>query len=507
MSSTEFESHSGQLQLDYEVVIIGGGFSGIGAGIKLKKAGIHSFAILEKGEDHGGVWHFNTYPGVAVDISSFSYSFSFEQNPDWSRMFAPGRELKTYADHCVKKYQLAEHFRFHTSVEKTEFNQQHHAWIIYLSDGSRIVTRYIFSCTGPLSQPKSPDIQGLGDFTGKVMHPARWDHAYDIKNKKVAIIGTGATSVQLVPTLAPEVERLDVYQRTPIWILPKPDRPISSREKFVFRYIPGAQLAVRMLSNVLSEIVFVSGLLYHKQFPQIIRTAEKSCLKHLKRQIVDPQLRAKLTPHYGFGCKRPSISNHFYPAFNRSNVNLVTSGIERITQNGVVTTDGTVREIDCLITATGYRTIEKGNLPTYEVFGLDHLELGSFWEENRYQAYEGITVPGFPNYFTISFGPRSVTGASWFSIIEAQTTHAIRCVKEANRRHSTSVEVRQEPHDRYFSKVQKREKNIVMFNNDCTGANSYYFDKNGDAPYLRPSSGFAMWWRSRYFPLTDYQFS
>ena len=494
-------------QLDYEVVVIGGGFSGIGAGIKLKKAGIHSFAILERGEDLGGVWYFNTYPGIAVDISSFTYSFSFEQNPNWSRMFAPGQELKNYANHCVDKYKLNKHFKFNTSVKKTEFDEEHHVWSIHLSDGSKIITRYILSCTGPLSQPKSPEIEGLNDFVGKMIHPARWDHNYDIDKKRVAIIGTGATSVQLVPSIAPEVERLDVYQRTPIWILPKPDRPISKKEKFAFRYMPGAQLAARMFTNIMTEIVMVIGIIYNKQFPQIIRTAEKVCLKHLNKQIEAPEIRQKLTPNYGFGCKRPSTSNSFYPAFNRPNVNLVTDGIERITKNGIITTDGTYREIDCLITATGYKTMVKGNLPTYEVYGVGGLELGSFWEEHRYQAYEGITVPKFPNYFIISFGPRSVTGASWFSIIEAHTTHAIRCIKAANRRHATSIEVKQKSHEKYHKKVIKREKNNVMFNNDCGGANSYYFDGNGDAAYLRPSSGLELWWQSRHFPLKDYQFN
>lgn len=494
-------------KLDYEVVVIGGGFSGIGAGIKLKKAGIHSFAILEKGEDHGGVWHFNTYPGVAVDISSFTYSFSFEQNPNWSRMFAPGEELKNYANHCVEKYELAEHFKFNTSVTKSRFDEDQHVWVIYLADGNEIVTRHIFSCSGPLSQPKTPNIEGLSDFKGKVMHPARWDHDYDIKDKRVAIVGTGATSVQLIPTIAPEVERLDVYQRTPIWIMPKPDRPISKREKFAFNHIPGAQSAFRMLTNILTEIVMVSGIIYNKQLPQIIRGIEKVCLKHLHKQIEAPQMREKLTPSYGFGCKRPSLSNNYYPTFNRENVDLITDGIESVTENGVVTTNGDIREVDCLITATGYRTMEKGNLPTYEVYGVGGLELGCFWEEHRYQAYEGITVPKFPNYFIISFGPRSVTGASWFSIIEAHTTHAIRCVKEANRRLTTSVEIKQVPHDQYFEKVLEREKNMVMLNNDCAGSNSYYYDKNGDTPYLRPSSGLAMWWQSRHFPLKDYQFS
>ena len=502
----QYRSCNDKPQLDFEVVVIGGGFSGIGAGIKLKKAGIHSFAILEKGDDLGGVWHFNTYPGIAVDISSFTYSFSFEQNPNWSRIFAPGSELKTYANHCVDKYKLNEHFKFNTSVEKTQFDEGRHVWVIYLSDGSKIETRYIFSCTGPLSQPKSPDIEGLNEFTGKVMHPARWDHGYDIKNKKVAIIGTGATSVQLVPTIAPEVERLDVYQRTPIWILPKPDRRISEKEKFAFKYIPGAQSAVRMINNIMSEILLVSGIIYNKQFPQIIRAAERVCLKHLNRQIDAPEIRKKLTPKYGFGCKRPSLSNKYYPAFNRPNVDLITEGIEKVTEDGIVTTSGNFRNVDCLITATGYRTMERGNLPTYEVYGAGGLELGCFWEEHRYQAYEGITVPKFPNYFIISFGPRSVTGASWFSIIEAHTAHAIRCVKEANRRRSTSIEVKQGPHDRYFQKVINREKSNVMFNNDCAGSNSYYFDGNGDAAYLRPSSGLEMWWQSRHFPLQDYEF-
>lgn len=489
----------------YDVLVIGAGFSGLGAGIKLKESGIDNFVILEAAHDLGGTWRDNTYPGIAVDITSFSYSFSFEQNPFWSRVFAPGRELQNYAQHCAEKYGLTSHFRFRCRVKQTRFDKVQHAWHVELENGETLTTRYLISATGGLTQPKMPDIPGIDAFQGKIIHTARWDHSYDIRDKRVAIIGTGATAVQVVPTIAPDVQQLYVYQRTPIWIVPKPDHEVAPFVQQMFHRVPGVQMGVRLAAGLATEMVMVFGIIYNKQLPSVVKHLEALCLRHINNQVHDPIIRDKLTPQYGFGCKRPSFSSDFYRAFNRPNVELVTDGILRIDPSGIVTKDGVRRDVDTLICATGFKVFEKGNLPTYEVFGRNDVELGNFWDQNRYQAYEGTTVPGFPNFFMV-VGPYSTTGASWFSMIEAQVGHALRCILEARKRGATCIEIKQRAHDDFFADILKRQTNTVFFNNNCSTSNSYYFDKHGDAPFLRPASGLEMWWRSRHFPLDDYRF-
>ncbi len=491
---------------EYDVIVIGAGFSGLGAAIRLRKEGIDNFIILESAHDLGGTWRDNTYPGIAVDITSFSYSFSFEQNPFWSRVFAPGRELQAYAHHCARKYGLVPHFRFNRRVKVARFDETRHAWHVELTSGETFTTRYLISATGALTQPKVPDIPGIHEFRGKIMHTARWDHAHDVTNGRVAVIGTGATAVQVVPTIAPIVKELHVYQRTPIWIVPKPDHEIPAVLQQMFHYVPGMQTTVRLASGLATEMVMVFGVIYNKQLPNVVKQLEALCLWHLENQVPDPILREKLTPQYGFGCKRPSFSSEFYLAFNRPNVELVTEGIDHIEPNGIVAKDGRKREIDTLICATGFQVFERGNLPTYEVWGRDDLELGEFWERERYQAYEGATVPGFPNFFLV-LGPYSTTGASWFSMVEAQSNHAVRCILEARRQGATRIEVKQAAHDAYFAEVLKRQTHTVFYNNNCAASRSYYFDKHGDAPFLRPASGLELWWRSQHFPLRDYQFA
>ncbi len=485
--------------------MIGAGFSGIGAGIKLREAGFHDFLILEQASDLGGTWRDNTYPGIAVDISSFTYSFSFEQNPDWSRVFAPGHEIKAYADHCADKYRIRERIRFGTKVLCATFDEEEELWWLETTRGT-IVTRYLVSACGGLTQPKRPAIVGIDDFAGKMMHTARWDHDHDLRGERVAVIGTGATAVQLVPSIAPTVERLDVFQRTPIWILPKPDRAIPRWLSAIFRRVPGAQTSARLLTNALTEIVMVLGVVYNKQTPGLVRRIERLCREHLLAQVPDPELREQLSPHYGFGCKRPSFSNDYYPTFNEDHVDLVTSPIARVTEDGILTEDGVTRRFDTIVLATGFKVLEIGNTPPFEVRGRGGQELGRYWHEQRYQAYEGATVPGYPNLFLI-LGPYSTTGASWFRMVEAQTTHLVRCLTEARRRRARCIEVRREAHDDFFADVQRRQRNTVFFNNGCGTANSYYFDHHGDAPFIRPSSGLELWWRSRHFPLSDYRFA
>jgi cation diffusion facilitator CzcD-associated flavoprotein CzcO len=230
------------------------------------------------------------------------------------------------------------------------------------------------------------------------------------------------------------------------------------------------------------------------------------CRRHLEAQVSDATLRAKLTPNYGFGCKRPSFSSEYYPTLCRDNVELVTDPIDAVTPTGIVARDGGLREIDTLILATGFRVFEKGNTPPYEIYGRGGVELGSYWHEQRYQAYEGATVPGFPNLFLV-LGPYATTGSSWFSMVEAQTSHAVRCLREAKRRRAPTVEIKRAPHDAFFRSVLRRQHNTVLYNNNCSSSNSYYFDHHGDAPFMRPSSGLELWWRSRHFDLDHYRFS
>lgn len=504
-ASGKGEIPPGAGQIDTEVLVVGSGFSGIGAGIKLKEAGI-SFIVLEKAADLGGTWRDNTYPGIAVDITSFTYSFSYEQLPDWSRVFAPGAELKKYADHCAEKYGVRPHMRFNSEVVESTFDAKEHVCVTALKGGDVLRSRYIILATGGLTIPKLPDIEGINSFKGTKIHTARWDHSLDLKGKRVAIIGTGATSVQLVPALAPIVKEMHVYQRTPIWILPKPDAEMARGVQLALKYIPGLQWLLRGVTNSITEAVMVLGVINYKKYPQITKFFENICRDHLAKQVVDPQVREKLTPQYGFGCKRPSFHNEYLKSFNRENVELVTEGIQRITETGIVTKDGKEREIDVLITATGFKTFEKGNTPPFPVNGLNGKELGTFFDEERYQAYEGISIPKFPNLFMM-LGPYAATGASWFQMVENQSHHLVRVITEAKKRGATWAEPKQEAHDRYHADIMRRMPETVFFNNNCGVANSYYFDRHGDAPFMRPMTYAEVWYHSHFFDLNDYAYS
>lgn len=500
-------SRADSSRADYEVLIVGAGIAGIGVAIELKKHGIESFILLERAAEVGGTWRDNRYPGVAVDITSFTYSYSFEQKPDWSRVFAPGSELQTYVRSVATKYAIYPKTRFGVEVQEARFDEDRHLWRVRLTNGEQLSGRYLVGATGGLITPKMPDIPGLDSFAGKLIHTARWDDSYDLKGKRVAVIGTGATAVQLVPAIAPQLAHLDVYQRTPIWLLKKPDAEVPHWIKAAFTALPLTQRLLRTATDAATETVMVCGALYYRQAPWIIRWAERACKQNLLEQVPnDPALREKLTPHYDFGCKRPSFSNEYFRSFTRDNVDLITDPIECITPEGVRTKDGVLRPVDVLITATGYRVFEKGNIPSFLVYGRGGRELGEFWDQNRYQAYEGVSVPGFPNYF-LTLGPYSFTATSYFKTVEGAATHIVRCIREAHDKSADCVEIRQQAHDRYFETIQRRQRSTVFLGANCAGSNSYYFDKHGDAPMLRPMTSFEALWRARHFPLTDYRFT
>ncbi|RJQ73782.1 NAD(P)/FAD-dependent oxidoreductase [Pseudonocardiaceae bacterium YIM PH 21723] len=490
-------------QPEYEVIVVGAGFAGIGAGITLLDAGIKDFLILESAPDIGGTWRDNTYPGVAVDVP-FVYSFPFELNPGYRRTFPLGAEIKQYADGVVDKYGLRSYLRFGSAVTEARFDETGDFWRVTLSDGSTLTTRFLVPATGVLARPKPPNLPGLDDFTGTVVHTADWDHDLDLTGQRVAVVGTGASAVQLVPELAKTVARLTVLQRTPIWVFPKIDPPIPAVVRGIFAKVPGAQRLVRIIASAFTELLFSGTALNYARFPYATKVIELLCRAHLFTQVRDRSVRAKLVPKYGFGCKRPTMSNAYWRSFTREHVDLVDGGVQRVTAGGIVGGDGVEREIDTLVLATGFLTTERGNIPSFPVYGLGGTELGEFWQQHRYQAYEGTSVPNMPNFW-LMFGPYQFTGVSYFGLIESAANHFRRCIVEARRRGATRVLVSQEAHDRYFADMQDRLRRSI-FTNNCAGSNSYYFDARGDAPFLRPTSTYQSIRQSKRFPLTDYSY-
>ena len=475
---------------DVEVLIVGAGISGIGAGIELLRRGNASFAVLEAASELGGTWRDNTYPGVAVDIPAVSYCYPFDTAYPWSRVFATGAEIQDYVRHCAEKFGVAEHIRYRSRAVRCQFDTTRSTWMTKLADGSIVTSRYLIAATGLFNQPKLPAIPGLETFAGKVMHTARWDHDHDLTSKRVAVIGTGASAVQVVPEIAPLVEHLEVFQRTPIWISPKPDRPVQ----------PGSRLSLRRLSVIrsLQRLVSESSLEFltfsivnYRRFPFVIQLAQRCVRSWMHRQVWDQETAAKLVPGYGLGCKRPTISNTYLSAFNRDNVWLVTQPIEHICPEGIVTDDHTLHAVDTVILATGFLTTEQGNAPSFEVVGSDGVELGQFWEEHRLQAYAGVSVPGFPNFF-LSAGPYS-GGFNWFTTLKANLVHIMGCIDDAHARGATRVEVKREVHGRYMRHMWRRADGTVFKDASCASAKSYYVDRHGDASLPLPHTP---WWRA-----------
>ncbi|MFI1912883.1 flavin-containing monooxygenase [Nocardia sp. NPDC020380] len=490
---------------DVEVAIIGAGFGGLGAAVELRRAGIERFVIVDKNSDIGGTWHANTYPGVAVDIPSVYYSFSYEAPQTWSRLFAPGGEVKAYADQIADRYRLREHLRLNTRVNGVTWNEDTHRYRID-TESDTFTARFVIGAVGGLEVPRMPDIPGVDDFVGKVVHTARWDHDHDYRGKRIAVIGTGATALQLIPELADRASHLTVFQRTPIWVVPKPDMRIDWGFKQALDLVPGLRRLVRLgVMATFDAGVSTAGVFYRTTSPAIGFTG-RIIKRWYGTQVQDPELRAQLTPGYALGCKRPSVSNKYLRTFTRAHVELITEPIAKITPTGIVTVDGTEHEIDVLVCATGFKVMESGATPPFPIHGSHGLELGQFWQDNRFQAYQGVSVPGFPNFFLIT-GPYGFAAASYLAMIECTARHARRAITAARDRAATAVEIRREPHDRYWRKSLRRHRNALWLNNDCESSNTYYINPHHDVAAIRPSTHLEMWWGNKHFPLTDYRYS
>ena len=466
---------------DFPIVIIGSGFAGLGMAIKLKEAGIHSFTIYEREGEIGGTWRDNTYPGCACDVPSYVYSFSFEPNPSWSRMFSPGPEIQNYLLHCVEKHDLRRHIQFNKEITQAVFDEPTGLWSLETDNGESISARAVISCVGGLTDPSFPDIKGIHDYKGKIFHTARWDHDYDLKGKKVAVIGTGCSAVQVIPEIAPVVDKLAVYQRTAAWVLPKTDPLISPKIKNLFSNHPRIQKFIRGILFWGSEALGPSLIL---NSPKLSFPFEWISKQHLKRSVADPQLREKLKVNFQFGCKRMIISSDYYPALTRDNVDLITEGIDEITENGIRCKDGSEQELDAIILATGF-SLGLADAP-FDIQGLNGRKLADDWQVTGAEAYKGVTIKNMPNWF-MSMGPN--TGPGHTSVLvytEAQINYIMQCIKSLINDDLNYLTVKPEVQDEYNERIQKRMKHTVWTSGSCS---SWYLNRDGSNHALYP--GFA----------------
>jgi cation diffusion facilitator CzcD-associated flavoprotein CzcO len=473
-------------------MIVGAGFGGIGMGIALKKAGFCDFVILEKSDDLGGTWHDNLYPGCACDIPSPLYSYSFELNPSWSRMFAPRREIWEYLHMCARKYGVDEHIRYGRRVEHMDWDEGTRRWHIATShaagDGHEpsedYQARAVVSAAGALHVPSYPDIPGAQRFGGPSFHSARWDNSCDLEGKRVAVIGTGASAIQFIPEIARQARQLQVFQRTPPWVHPRPDAPIPARVRSTFEAVP---LTARM-SREAVYLMLEARALGFAVHPRLMAPLEQVGRRHIENQIADPELRARVTPDYTIGCKRILLSSDYYPALQRPNVDLITEKITEITESAVITADGGPHPADVIIYATGFRVVESVTGPN--VTGRD----GRKFTAETIEAYHGITLAGFPNFFML-LGPNTGLGhSSVVFMIESQIQHIMSCLRMLARDQADAIEVSESALDRYNRGLQRRLRRAVW---SAGGCSNWYLDAEGINRALWPGFSFEYWARTR----------
>ncbi|MGZ4438309.1 MAG: flavin-containing monooxygenase [Nocardioidaceae bacterium] len=463
------------------VLVIGAGFGGLGMAIKLDRAGEHDFLVAERGPDVGGTWRDNSYPGAACDVPSQLYSFSFAPNPSWSRSFSPQPEIQAYIRRVAQESGVLDRFRFETSVDDAAWDDDAQVWRVTTSAG-HVTADVLVSAAGALSDPKLPDIDGIDSFAGEVFHSAQWNHDYDLTGKRVAVIGTGASAIQIVPEIAKQVARLDVYQRTAPYVMPRRDRAYTRPEKLAFKHLPLVQKAYRT-GIYWGRECFVPAFTVN---PKIALPAKKAALANIAKAITDPELRAKVTPTFEIGCKRILISNDYYPALARDNVDLVTERIAKVTPGAVVTADGTEREVDAIVVATGFHTTD---LPIADhLRGRGGVRLADHFAEVGMQAYKGSTVHGFPNLFFI-VGPNTGLGhSSMVFMIESQIAYVLDALRTMRERGTAAVEPAPEAQRRWNDDIQRRMKRTVW---SVGGCSSWYLDEHGRNVTLWPRTTFA----------------
>lgn len=449
-----------------KVAIIGAGISGMCMAIKLKEAGLTSFTLYEKADNVGGTWRDNTYPGVACDVPSHLYSYSFEPNPGWSKAYSPGGEIQGYCEHVAEKYGLLDQTEF--GCELTASAYRDGGWDLEFAGGRKERADFLVSCIGGLHVPSFPDFEGHADFKGASFHSAQWDHSQSLAGKRVAIVGSAASALQIVPEIVGKVASLDMYQRTPNWVMPRVDAAYSDTRKGLFKRFP----LLAKLHRLMIYLTYESRIGLFRGSKILTRWARNMAMKHLADQVKDPALRAKLTPDYPLGCKRILASNSFFPALQQDHVSVITKGINRIVPEGIETADGTVRPADIIVYATGFKPFTM--LDEQEITGRDGLAMRDYLKDGI-RAHRTIMVPGFLNYFML-MGPNSGLGHnSIILIIEAQTKYIIKCIKETLKRGASAIDPLEEASEAFNRDLQEQLKDTV-WNGHCQ---SWYQDENG----------------------------
>ncbi|HEX9034074.1 MAG TPA: NAD(P)/FAD-dependent oxidoreductase [Streptosporangiaceae bacterium] len=483
---------SGQSDICADVVIVGAGFAGLGMAIALDKSGRHDYVILEKASEIGGTWRENTYPGCACDIRSLLYSFSFEPKRDWSRQYPRQPEILDYLRHCVDRYDLAGRIEFGAEAISMTYDDEKARWAVLLADGRTARCRVLMTALGPLHQPNIPAIPGAGSFTGPAFHSAQWDHSVDLTGKRVAVIGTGASAIQLVPQVTRQAGRLTVFQRTPPWVLPKPDRPLTGRMHALFRRVPGFQRAYRWLIYWENESQIVAFTR-----PRLAGLGERMARAFIARQIPDPDLRAKVTPGYRMGCKRVLLASDYYPALTEPHVDLVTEAVTAITPGGVIAADGTEHPADVIVYSTGFHVTDA--FAEADITGANGRTITDAWRDGV-EAYLGLAVAGFPNFFVL-LGPNSGLGHnSMIFMIESQVHYVLKCLDLIDKK--GTVAVSDQAQRRFNASLQQRLTGSVWTAGGCT---SWYLDSAGVNRALWPGSTVAYWWRTRRLDGGDFE--
>jgi cation diffusion facilitator CzcD-associated flavoprotein CzcO len=472
---------------EVDVAIVGSGFSGLGMAIQLGRDGVEDFIVLERAEEVGGTWWFNSYPNCGCDVPSHLYSFSFAPNPDWSRTYSKQPEIEAYLRRVAHAHVSPDRLHLGTTVTGAAWDEEARRWTVETDRGA-VRARILISAAGALSDPKRPDIPGIDRFQGRMFHSAQWDHSYDVAGKRVAAIGTGASAIQFVPAIAPQVEQLYVYQRTAPWVMPHSDRPIKPLEKRLYKRFPVLQRLVRAGIYSSRELLVLG---FVKQ-PRIMKLIQRIAEKHIAAQVSDPGLREKVTPDYTLGCKRILPSNHWYPALGRDNVELVTDPIAEIREHSVVTRSGTEHEVDAIVFGTGFNVVD---MPVARyVRGRDGRTMHETWGGSP-RAHLGSTVPGFPNLFML-LGPNTGLGhSSMVYMIESQVAYVGDALRRMRAQGAEVAEVRPEVAEAYNRELDARMEHTVW----TTGCSSWYLDDTGRNPTLWPDWTFRFRQRTSRF--------
>lgn len=514
---TRTPTASGVCTPDYEVAIIGAGPGGIAAAHLLRQKGIHDFVIIERGNDFGGTWRDNHYPGLAVDIPTLWYQLSFAPNPHWSRLFAPGPEIYRYLRDTATELGLYEHLHANAEVTRQCWDDTLGRWQLQIRDRPPVTARFVISSVGGYVNAKeSVDIPGVDDFTGTILRPNAWDDSYDTRGKRIAVIGTGSSGVQISAALSAEAANLDVYQRTPAWVLPKVDFDIPPWMRRLFR-LPGAVPVVNLAGRLAMDIFMVAPLVHvFSRLPdKVLRRLmplydgwSRLLYRLLLRAVVDdPATRRKLVPRYGILAKRPVISSAFLPALNNPSTHLITTGIERITATGVRTADGVDHPADLLVLATGYELwIDPETYRPGTVLGPNGFDLAEYYRAHGLHSYAGTAHPRLPNRWEI-VGPLGFVGFAWPDYVETVAAHAVRIIDETRHRDAHIATVSQDAFNRWNARMRRDGRVAHLYYKAASGLNTYFVNSQYETPYYRPQTITGSRQFARHSPLSDYQFT